>query len=233
MNNLTSELITDRLKSTESNSTAIRVKDVSILQDLLPLLIDFPYLDLAHLLINWSYEYPSATNLLLLAVAHSKNEAIYNLVADALLSSIATWNQDRDCSVGAGEVFSIAFKKFSGFARDFVADRPEVRKAWGLKEGIDYHSLGKLSEDEIWNSETPLPDISSNSSIKCLLRQQGIPCGPLNNEWNDKAKRALAYFQLEHGLELTGEPDNDTILELKAAREEAQSENGFGSSSNQ
>ena len=87
MNNLTSELITDRLKSTESNSTAIRVKDVSILQDLLPLLIDFPYLDLAHLLINWSYEYPSATNLLLLAVAHSKNEAIYNLVADALLSS--------------------------------------------------------------------------------------------------------------------------------------------------
>ena len=109
-----------------------RVKDVSILQDLLPLLIDFPYLDLAHLLINWSYEYPSATNLLLLAVAHSKNEAIYNLVADALLSSIATWNQDRDCSVGAGEVFSIDFKKFSGFARDFVADRPEVRKAWAV-----------------------------------------------------------------------------------------------------
>jgi hypothetical protein len=69
------------------------------------------------------------------AVARSKNEVIYNLVADALLSSIATWNQDRDCSVGAGEVFSIAFKKFSGFARDFVADRPEVRKAWGLKEG--------------------------------------------------------------------------------------------------
>jgi hypothetical protein len=75
MNNLTSELITDRLKSTENNSTAIRVKDISILQDLPPLLIDFQYLDLAHLLINWSYAYPSATNLLLLGCCTFKERS--------------------------------------------------------------------------------------------------------------------------------------------------------------
>lgn len=212
--------ISAQLQAIEQNTAAIIADDHLICSALLPLLFQYSIADLCINFINWSYYYPSATNLLLSSVARSAQPDLYNHVADALLLSLPSWNKDKDCSIGAGRVLSAAFNKFTGYIRDFVADREEVYIQHNLKPGIDYQKLGTLDDGEKWDDKEQLPELDSTRSIKCLLRQQGIPCGELDETWDEKAKRGLAYFQLLNNIKVTGELDDNTMSTLKKVRTE-------------
>lgn len=209
------EHINTQLQSIERNTTAIIANDYSICNVLLSQISQIPASDLCIQLIHWSYNYPNATNLLLIAVAKSNQPIICNHVADALILTLPSWDEDRDCSIGAGLVLSSVFDRFHGYMRDFVADREEVYIPHNLKPGIDYHPLGKLTDSEEWNDKEIPPEPQSNYSIKCLLRQQGIPCGSLDDTWDEKARRGLAYFQLLNNIEPTGELDKRTMDKLQ------------------
>lgn len=221
MNSALTTRISSQLQAIEENTAAIIADDYLICNPLIQLLSQYSTSDLCISLINWSYYYPAATNLLLSSVAKSAQPDLYNHVADALLLSLPSWNKDKDCSIGAGRVFSVAFNKFTGYIREFVADREEVYIPHNLKPGIDYQQLGTLNDGEKWNNKEQLPELDSTRSIKCLLRQQGIPCGELDETWDDKAKRGLAYFQLLNNIETTGELDENTITTLNKVRAEA------------
>lgn len=163
--------IRKKLQSVDGDRVAGYERNYGALIGLPELLKNFSRLDLVHHLIQWSYDFPNATNLLLLAVARCQDPSVYNHVANALVSSLPTWGEDRDCSIGAGEVLSMAFHQFHGYTRDFVADRYEVYKTHNLREGVDYHALGTLSDDEKWDEHTPLPKPDINqTNVSCVRK---------------------------------------------------------------
>ena len=160
------------------------------------------------LLARWGLDYPTATGELLSRLAKDPESALK--LAPIVLGVTNHWLEDE-----FDEILAAAFPQLTGPWRDAAVDRSGVRELLKLPLGAGYEVVPKPDPSWKWPIGKPFPSGDTVEGVQARLNYFGRGCGPVTGEWNEMTQRALMRWQIENGIEPTGELDEDTIFELE------------------
>jgi hypothetical protein len=201
-----------RLSEIQADDDAIRMVDLSRVEDLVPEICKLAPNALADRLLAWEPEAPDAVDLLLRAAAKSDVGALH--VTRALVQLLTTWKDGQGPWVGTDEVLLRAFPSLAPPERDWVAERSAIRARYGLVPGKDFVPMGQPRDEDQWPRKKPLPPIDDVRGVQARLLRAGYNTGPITGEMNDATRRALVRYQIEHALPGTGTMDPETRVRL-------------------
>ncbi len=159
---------------------------------------------------DWAFDYPNTTGQLLRVIARDTGSSV-KLAPMILGCGIVNSGK---LSHDADEVLSAAFSELTGAWRDAAADRPGVRELLQLPEGVDYEAVPRPESSWLWPIGKPFPPAHTVEGAQARLNYLGRGCGPVTGEWNAPTRRALTRWQVDRGMDPTGELDDETIEEL-------------------